>query len=111
MGTQVKLQDKLKDTISKLQNAEVRKLLEEGRIFLEEQQDPSGSGLTEPEAGKTTRDAMQTTKCSLSSSPQCPKIREKFTDLAGEVLDSYNELKLMLTNLNLHCDETNAAIS
>lgn len=41
----------------------------------------------------------------------CPRIREKFSDLAGEVLDSWNELKLMLKNLNLHCSETGASIS
>ena len=72
-------------------------MLENDNIFLEQGSQPS-SGLTEPEAGATTGAAAATSKCSLASSPMCPRIREKFSDLAGEVFDSWNELKLMLTS-------------
>merc|ERR1719215_2195141 len=101
---------KLKDAIAKVQNPKVREMLQNDNIFLEQGSQPS-SGLSEPAAGATTGAAASTSKCSLASSPMCPRIREKFSDLAGEVFDSWNELKLMLKNLNLHCSETQASIS
>merc|ERR1712187_273563 len=59
---------------------------------------------------QTKAEAKQEAKCTLGG-PNCPKIRERFTNLAGEVWDSLNELKIMLNNLNAHCSTTQRAIS
>merc|ERR1712187_621026 len=104
---------KLRDTISQVKDPKLRKVLSNGHLFLEESAGSGNASLTpDPNApvSQTAQEKKQEAKCTLSG-PNCPKIREKFTNLAGEVWDSLNELKIMLNNLNLHCSETQKAIS
>jgi len=83
-----------KQLFAKVQNPKVKAILANPNIFLEQAPGPVSS------------QAMDTAKCTVSSNPECPKIREKFMNLAGTVLDSRLELKMMLKNIEGHCTQT-----
>merc|ERR1719282_1990614 len=78
--TEMRPSQKLKAAIAKVQNPKVREMLQNENIFLEQGSQPS-SGLTEPVAGATTGAAAATSKCSLASSPMCPRFEKNSVTL------------------------------
>lgn len=100
-------------TIAKLQSPEFRRLFGNDGNFLQGGQEPVEQFGAPPPLNTSDESAnpeMQRSKCTLSSNPACPKIREKFTNIAGEVFDTKQELKESLNLLTRHCKQTTETI-
>lgn len=52
----------------------------------------------------------QRSKCSVGSSPACPKLRERFMDIATSITDKKDELDMALRSLESRCSDSKSDI-
>jgi uncharacterized protein YegL len=62
-----------------------------------------GNPCTDKHKGAPSTNIKQQAKCSISASPQCPKLQERFMNIQAGIVDEKNELKANIQDLQTHC--------
>jgi len=122
--TYFKYDDSLVQQVASLQHPESTKLMkeilyptdaeaEEGLPMLAFAQDVDrklSQPMSPPASPAAPSKSKQRAKCSIAGSPMCPKLRERFMDIATGIEDKRKDLEAALRQLEKHCAESKSRL-